>query len=162
MKTWDARPVEIRNLFNPAYCGLIVHRALTGFEEEDERGMPFSLVFPVLPLCLHRDSREILEGSTRSYLLKVVSSNPQIQVGLADRATNLLPFLFEGLGLLMNMGCFAVTDDGRLKVVANRVRKSITGTPESIATQRVARFVGREFARIADRVTIYSSLGIRP
>ena len=84
MKRWDQRPFEIRNLFNPAFCGLVLFRALHGYEEEDDRGMPFSLSLLVLPLCLHKDSREIIAGSPRSYLLKTAEKNQQIMVGFAD------------------------------------------------------------------------------
>ena len=35
MKRWDQRPFEIRNLFNPAFCGLVLFRAMEGYEEED-------------------------------------------------------------------------------------------------------------------------------
>ena len=74
MKRWDQRPFEIRNLFNPAFCGLILFRALHGYEEEDSRGMPFSLSLLVLPLCLHKESREVIAGSPRSYLLTRASA----------------------------------------------------------------------------------------
>jgi hypothetical protein len=43
MKPWNQRPFEIRNLFNPAFCALILFRALAGYEEESAGGMPFSL-----------------------------------------------------------------------------------------------------------------------
>jgi hypothetical protein len=42
------------------------------------------------------------------------------------------------------------------------VRKTVSGTAETISCQRVARIVGREFARIADRATVYTTFGIRP
>ncbi|MBA3774132.1 MAG: hypothetical protein H0X13_17075 [Ramlibacter sp.] len=162
MKRWDQRPFEVRNLFNPAFCGLVLFRALEGFEEENPEGMPFSLALLVLPLCLHMDSRQVIADSPRSYLLKTVEKNPQLLVGLADRTKNLLPFAFEALGFSMQLGCFEVTQDGRLKTVTGRVRKSVTGTSESVSCQRVARIIGKEFARIADRVTIYTTFGIRP
>lgn len=162
MKRWDQRPVEIRNLFNPAFCGLILFRALQGYEEEDARGMPFSLSLLALPLCLHKDSREVIAGSPRSYLLKTVEKNQQLMVGFADRTTRMLPFAFEGFGLLMERGCIAVSDDGRIQTVSGKVRKSVTGTDETVSCQRVARIVGREFARIGDRVTVYTTFGIRP
>jgi hypothetical protein len=98
----------------------------------------------------------------RSYFLKVVSSHPQLLVNFGRRATDLLPFTLEALGLLMQIGAFEVDPDGRLKAKLDSVRKSVTGTPESIACQRVARFLGKEFARVADRATIYTTLGIRP
>lgn len=162
MKRWDQRPIEIRTLFNPAFCGLILYRAMQGYEEGDGRGMPFSLSLLVLPLCLHKDSREVFAASTKSYLLKVTEKNQQVQVGFADRATTMLPYAFEGFGLLMERGCISVADDGRLLTVPNKVRKSVTGTDETKSCQRVARFIGKEFARISDRVTVYTTFGIRP
>lgn len=162
MKRWDQRPFEIRNLFNPAFCGLVLFRAMQGYEEEDPRGIPFSLSLLVLPLCLHKDSREVIAGSSRSYLLKTMEKNPQVQVGFADRVTVMQPYAFEGFGLLMERGCISVADDGRIQTVPNKVRKSVTGTDETKSCQRVARIVGKEFARIADRVTVYTTFGIRP
>lgn len=162
MKRWDQRPFELRNLFNPAFCGLVLFRALQGYEEEDPRGMPFSLSLLVMPLCLHKDSREVIAAGYRSYLLKISEKNPQVQVGFADRATAMLPYAFEGLGLLMERGCISVADDGSLQTVPDKVRKSVKGTDETKSCQRVARFVGKEFARIADRVTVYTTFGIRP
>lgn len=162
MKRWDQRPFEIRNLFNPAFCGLILFRAMQGYEEEDPRGMAFSLSLLVLPLSLHKDSREAIAASSRSYLLKVSEKNPQIQVGFAERVTAMLPYAFEGFGLLMERGCISISNDGRLQTVPDKVRKSVTGTDETKSCQTVARRVGREFARIADRVTVYTTFGVRP
>ena len=162
MKRWDQRPFEVKNLFNPAFCGLVLFRALQGYEEENPDGMPFSLALLVLPLCLQKDAREVIAGSSRSYLLKIVEKNPQLLVGFAERARDLLPFALEAFGVLMERGCFVVSPDGRLKTVPKRVLKSVTGTDESISCQRVARIVGKEFAHIADRVTVYTTFGIRP
>jgi hypothetical protein len=162
MKPWSQRPFEIRNLFNPAFCGVILFRALAGYEEEDEAGMPFSLSLLVLALCLHKDTRGVLSENSRGYFLKIVEKNPSILVGFAKRAQHLLPFALEALGFLMERGCFIVTEDGRLQTVSRKLRKKVTGTDESISCQRVARFIGREFARVGDRSTIYTSLGVRP
>lgn len=124
--------------------------------------MPFSLTLLVLPLCLQKGTRQVIADNPRSYLLKTVEENPQLLVGFADRATAMMPFAFEASGLLMERGCFVVSQDGRLKTVPDRVRKSVTGTTESISCQRVARIIGKEFARIADRVTVYTTFGVRP
>lgn len=164
MKPWDQRPFEIRNLFNPAFCGLVLFRALQGHEEDDARGMPYSLSLLVLPLCLHKQSREALAAGSRSYLLRIAEKNPQVQVGFAERATAMLPYAFEGFGLLMERGCIAIGDEGRIQTVPGTARKTVdmNGTAETISCQRVARFVGKEFARIGDRATVYTTFGIRP
>ncbi len=162
MKRWDQRPFEVRNLFNPAFCGLVLFRALQGYEEENPDGMPFSLALLVLPLCLQKDVRQVIAENSRRYLLKIVEMNPQLLVGFADRTSDMLPFALEAFGVLMERGCFIVSQDGRIKTLPNQVRKSVAGTDEFVSCQRVARIVGKEFARIADRVTVYTTFGIRP
>lgn len=161
MRPWNQRPVEIRNLFNPAFCGLVLSRALTSFQEIDGKGMPFSLSLLVLPLCLHRQTRDVLRAGKKSYFLKIVAEHPELQVGLARRCTDMLPFTFEGFGLLMQSGALAVEANGRLQI-GSGIRKTLSGTPESIECQRAAGFLGKEFARIADRTTVYATLGVRP
>ncbi|WP_274541244.1 three component ABC system middle component [Methylosinus trichosporium] len=42
------------------------------------------------------------------------------------------------------------------------MRKSITGSEETQSIQKVAKYLGKEFARIGDRVTIYATMGVRP
>jgi hypothetical protein len=162
MRPWRERPFEVRNLFNPAFCGLVLLRSLQGYEEEDPSGMPFSLSLLVLPLCLHKESREVLAGNSRTYLLKTIEKYPQILAGFAERAGSLLPYTLEALGFSMQHDSFTVSQRGKLQTVDKAVRKSVSGTEESVQCQRVARMVGKGFARIGDRVTIYTTLGVRP
>jgi hypothetical protein len=162
VKRWHERPVEVRNLFNPAFCGLILFRALQGYEEVDPDGMPFSLTLLVLPLCLRKDSRDVIGAHTRGNFLRIVETHPEITVGIASRTSAMLPYALEAFGLLMERGCIGVNDGGGIHTKADSVRKTISGTVETIACQRVARFLGKEFARIANRTTVYTTLGIRP
>ena len=162
MKPWAARPFEIRNLFNPAFCGIVIIRALQSFEAEQAEGMPFSLTPLILPLCLHRQSRQIIAHNPRSYLLRTISKHPEILVRFPERTRSLLPYTFEALGVSLQHQALAISDTGRIKTVYRTVRRRIDGTSESIEIQQVARIVGRQFARISDRATIYTSLGVRP
>jgi hypothetical protein len=163
VKPWNERPIEIRNLFNPSFSGLVLFRALSAYQEIEARGMPFSLSLLVLPLCLQRQSRETFQKGIRTYFMKVVAEHPELQIGLDTRCADLLPFTFEALGLLMNVEVLSVSSDGQLLVSSAGVQKTLYGrTEETIACQRVAAYLGREFARIADRGTVYSTLGIRP
>jgi len=162
MKLWNERPFEIRNLFNPAFCGVILLRAFQGFEEDDDSGMPFSLALLVLPLCLYKDSRELIPKRSNSYLLKTISDNPQMLVGFAERTRCLLPYTFEALGFTMHLRSFEVTNLGRLRMQEKGIRQKIDGTRESIECQKAARIVGKQFAKIGDRVTIYTTFGIKP
>lgn len=162
MKPWNERPFEIRNLFNPGFCAVVLLRSLEEFQSQDETGMPFSLSLLILPLCLHKESREIILRNSRSHFLKTISDNQQMLIDLPKRTTSLLPYTFEGLGFAFQLQSFDVTGEGKLKLLEKGVRKKIDGTEESVACQKAAKVTGRHFARIGDRVTIYTTLGIRP
>ena len=103
-------------------------------------------------------------SSPRSFLLRTTEKNQQIMVGFADRVEQMLPYAFEGFALLMERGCIDVADDGdgRIRTVPKKVRQKVDGTSETVACQNVARIIGKEFARIADQATIYTTFGIRP
>jgi hypothetical protein len=162
MKSWQERPIEIRNLFNPAFCGLVMYRAIASFQEVDKAGMPFSLSLLVLPLCLQRQSREIIRKGNRSYFLKIVAEHPEMQVNFARRCSDVFPFTLEALGMLMHIDVLVISPEGRLLTGPGAVRKAVSGRPETVETQRAAAYLGKEFARIGDRATIYTTLGIRP
>ena len=162
MKNWNDRPFEHRNLFNPAFCGAILLRSVLGYEEVDSSGMPFSLAIVVLPLCLHKETREKLILKPKGYLLKTIVENPQILIGFPERVKELLPYTFEALGFAMHLNSFVVTETGKLKFQKGGIRKTIEGTQETTECQRVAGLIGKNFAKIGDRVTIYTLLGIKP
>lgn len=162
MKAWAQRPREIRNLFNPAFCGVVLLRSLMSFEDAQQEGMPFSLSLLVLPLTLHKASREAIIRGNRSYLTKIVDENPEMLVGLPERARSLLPYTFKACGLLMQQGAISVSADGRIAPTRGCLRKQLFGTVESQACQQAAQILGRKFAAIGDRVTIYTTFGVRP
>ena len=162
MKPWSKRPRELRNLFNPAFCGIVILRAIIAYKEEKGKGMPFSLTLLLLPLCLHKDSRETIRRGVRSYLIKIVEENPQIMVGLPGRTRSLLPYTFEALGLMMHLGALTIESDGTLHAIPKCLGVTVKGTDESKACQSAASSLGKKFAAIGDRVTIYTTLGVRP
>ncbi len=47
---------EWRTLLNPAFCGEILRNTIKQYEKHDEGGLPFTLVFFILPLILHPDT----------------------------------------------------------------------------------------------------------
>ena len=162
MKLWNSRPREIRNLFNPAFCGLVIARGVEGFTETANRPMPFSLTLLILPLCLHKRTRDQIKEAHRAYFTKILQEHPEIRVDLAQRARSLLPFTMEAFAYLMACGAIIVDDSGSIGVRENTVRKSIVGSQDTKDCQTVARSLGRKLALINDRVTIYTTLGIRP
>nr|VFK43712.1 MAG: hypothetical protein BECKTC1821D_GA0114238_10182 [Candidatus Kentron sp. TC] len=162
MKPWNNRPREIRNLFNPAFCGLILARGIEGFTEKADRPMPFSLTLLILPLCLHKRTREQFKEARRAYFTKILQEHPEIRVGLAERARGLFPYMMEAFAYLMAQGVIVVDDSGSISVEKKTVRKTITGSLDTKDCQTIAKALGEKLAVLNDRVTIYTTLGIRP
>lgn len=162
MKLWKQRPREIRNLFNPAFCGLVLARGVEGFADTANRPMPFSLTLLILPLCLHKRTRDQLKEANRSYLSNILLDHPEIRVDMAQRARGLMPYTMEAFGYLMACGVITVDDAGAIVLNKETVRKTISGSQDTKDCQTVARSLGKKLALLNDRVTIYTTLGIRP
>lgn len=162
MKTWTQRPIEVRNLFNPAFCGLLLFRAMKAFQAEDEKGLPFSLSLLVLPLSLPANTRSILLAKPRASILKTITDHPEILIDFAERARQLVPCTLESLGFLAQYNSFTVTESGRLLCVPGMTLGKFPGTSETDECQKAAILVGRHLGRVGDRATAYVTLGIRP
>lgn len=162
MMNWNQRPREIRNLFNPAFCGVIIARAIEGFGGENNQPMPFSLALLILPLCLHKRTRDEIKKYSRSYFTKIIQEHPEIRIDLAHRAQALFPYTMEAFAFLMHYGAIEVTESGFIQLNKESIKKTINGSQDTQDCQTVARSLGKKFAVINDRVTIYASLGIRP
>ena len=162
MKSWCNRPREIRNLFNPAFCGVLLMRAIGGYKNVSDQAMPYSLTLVVPALCLHQQTRKVLVAGNRSYFTKIVEGNPKILVGLAERVRGLFPSTMEAFEFLANQGAINVSSDGGIEAVEGAIRKVITGSEETKECQRIAVTLGKKFAQTGDRVTVFTTLGIRP
>lgn len=162
MIDWKERPFEERYLFNPAFCALIIAAAIRAYERNAGKPMPFSLTLLVLPLCLHQTTRdEILSNKTIS-VLRVIALRPELLIHFAPRAKALVQYAHEAFALLSSKGCIGVTAEGGISLLPRRVSPKPLSTADAEACRSAATVVGRDFARINDRVTIYTSLSIRP
>jgi len=81
---------------------------------------------------------------------------------LAQRARGLWPYAMEAFGYLMACGAITVDEMGAISLRGDSVRKTIGGSQDTKDCQTVARSLGRKLALLNDRVTIYTTLGIRP
>lgn len=64
--------------------------------------------------------------------------------------------------MLARNHCIEVSNEGRISTVPGRMRAAVEGTQEAQECQKIASRIGKEFALIGDRATIYTTLGVRP
>jgi hypothetical protein len=162
MRDWSSRPFEERNLFNPAFCAVVLAAAIREYERVLGKPMPYCLTLLVLPMCLHLASREQILENKRLSVLRVFALRPDLLIDFAERARALVQYATEAFALLASKDCIKVGDDGGISLIPRRVSPQPLNTEDAERCRAAAIVLGRDFAQINDRVTVYTSLSIRP
>jgi hypothetical protein len=125
--------------------------------------MPFSLTFLILPLILHKDTREKIDYGTRISFPVWLSKNPEILINFEIRAKQLIQPTLLGLRFLLEQNKILINDDATLSVLDGSINKKsndIENEPNECFKK--SESVGKWFAKLQNEKTIYSSLGVRP
>ena len=167
MKNWDERTGEEQRLLNPSFCSALLWHAARGHRtgSESEPGMPFEEAFLVLPMTLHRETRESLPRTTATSLAVWLNNYPLARARIADRARLLVPFTKEAIrfggvhGLLrLSSGALLADQDWRSKMAA-----SLNDSNDEVRfCAKRAELVGKWFAKTGNASTVMSFLGVRP
>lgn len=166
MRPWKERPVEYANLLNPAFCSILLHNAVKGYHKEKEQGMPYPLVFLVLPIVLHRPTRKILPKTIVTKLHVWLQERPEVRIGFSDRSRNLVPYTKEAITFGMQTKIINVDRQGNLTKVKGNLKNisavSWSKNSETAICYKNAEFVGRWLAQAGEVSTIYTMWGICP
>ncbi|MBD1856715.1 MULTISPECIES: three component ABC system middle component [Leptolyngbya] len=163
MQTWERRPTEFAHLFNPAFCSVILQGAVRDFGTVQEEGMPYALFFLVLPIVLHKSTRQVLPKKATTKLHAWLQEHPQVLIGFADRTRSMVPYTKEALAFGLHTDIIRFNDNGNL----TWVRKKIKTLPWETGTERAecyskAKLTGRWLGQSGETATIYTMWGIRP
>ncbi|MDQ3331691.1 MAG: DUF6521 family protein [Planctomycetota bacterium] len=165
MEAWSERPVDLANLLNPAFTGVLLRTSVEGYVKEAKTGMPYELAFLVLPFSMHHRTTERLPIKVTSLLQTWLQDNRDTLVMFPDRVRSLVPFTREAIVFACQRGILAIDAEGRL-VSGDKKLKGITAyrTQGEEVTEAIKRseFVGRWFALSGSPTMIYSLLGVRP
>jgi hypothetical protein len=163
VQPWERRPVEIANLFNPAFCSVLLQNAIKGFQQENIQGMPYPLLVLVLPLVLHGATRRALPSTTKTKLHVWLQRQPEVLVGFAEHTRDLGPYTKEALAFGVQTEIINICDDGTFVWVPRKLRAiSWSDHLEPRVCHKKAAFVGRWLAQAGEVSTIYTMWGIRP
>jgi len=165
MINWSERAGEERALLAPSFSATLLWQAAVGHHAEVKRGVPLELAFLVLPIVLHRGTRELLPKSVVTSLPVWLEENPLIRSGIAERARTLVPFTKDAMTFGGTRGLFSISPS-EITAVAGWKRKLnsvLKGTSLEVADcVKRAEFLGRWFARIGNGATVMALLGVRP
>lgn len=165
MTLWARRSREERSLLNPGFCANLLWHAARGYSEGNAGALSFEESFIVLPIVLHRDTREGLPRSTSTSLAVWLEENPLARSRVASRAILLVPFTKDALTFGGVHG-FIRIERGRLyadlkwKKAVNRSLKDSSEEVKGCAKR--ADFVGKWFAQTGSATTVLALLGVCP
>jgi hypothetical protein len=164
LQSWEERPRDEGNLFNPAFFGLLIERAANGHRERSGEGLPWPLIYLILPAVLHKETREDLPASVSTSMAAWTQSHPLLVGALPERARAMQPLVRQGL--LFGMRHRLVRRDadllcsGQVRLAKKDERREPTDDFRSCATK--AAFFGRWVAASGMPATIFALWGVRP
>jgi hypothetical protein len=161
---WAERPTELANLLNPAFCGFLLYAAANSYQDEAGQEMPMALCVLVLPLVLHKSTRESLPRAISTTLLAWLAQNQSVLVEFPLRVRNVLPYSREALLFATSRGLLRAVNGG-FASGAERVASTTRWAEQSDEVKQClskARFLGKWLAQAGDPATIYQSFGIQP
>jgi Family of unknown function (DUF6521) len=160
MRPWNERSIEQAGLFNPAFLAAVLASASRGAEEHE--GLAWPLSFLVVPLVLHRPTREALPRGVTTSLPVWIERVPEARVGFAQRARDLAPFTREGARLGLRAGSLELAGDRLRRGTIRRRTRAVRASAERDDCLTRAEFVGRWLAGSGDVVTVFGLFGVRP
>ncbi|HBI36010.1 MAG: hypothetical protein A2015_06175 [Spirochaetes bacterium GWF1_31_7] len=160
---WSERSSIIANILNPAFCGKVLRTTLKSYKDETSIGMSYSMIYLILPIILHKNTRELLPSTTRIKFYDWLKENPNIRIGLAERIKNMVMYTQESLQFLIYHEAIQIDDSGLTSVIKYKKDNStLNETKELVDIFHKSRFFGKWLSKIGNIETIFAVLGIKP
>lgn len=164
MKPWAKRTREEAHLLNPPFCCVNIASACAGYRKSSNIPLPFGLVFMVLPIVLHKHTRESLPRNISTSIPAWLQEYADARIGFYERLMALQPHSREAIRYGLSYGWLSIGDTGGIRCVVkdtqiDRAIRSLDGDAQHCVSR--SRFLGRWFAT-ASSETIMTLWGIRP
>jgi len=165
MIQWSSRSAEERALLNPSFSSILLWQAAVGCVAETGQGLALSTAFLVLPVILHRETRESLPKSVATSLPVWLEDNKVIRARLPERISLLVPYTKEALIFAGMRGAITFNQDSILGELGWRAKINtiLAGTSDEVKScSKKAYFIGRWLARAGSPATLLMLMGVRP
>jgi len=157
-----ARPFEEEALFNAAFVSVLLFEAVRQYyDRSGKRPMPVILPYLLVPLALHRPTRDRLPNRMNAQMGEWVRAHPEALVDLGERVRSLRPIISVGICFGLRHGVLQNIDgDVRAGQIQRRPR-GMTRSADADSCLTSAGFLGRWFAHQGDAITILAIWGLR-
>jgi len=162
MQEWGKRSIEVASLFNPAFCSVIIRESVKGFQSEQAEGMSYPLVYLVLPIVLHKATRDQLPVAITTKMHSWINQNKDLKIRFAGRVRDLNSITKEGLLYGLQAELFLIDNQGRFKLTSKKIKPNWKPESEPSVCSKKAGFIGRWLAQAGDPKTIFHMWGVKP
>lgn len=165
MEPWANRPKEEANLLNPAFCCAILTSAVVGYSTQEPQGMPFPLAFIIMPIILHKQTREAIPPNARTSLPTWMQQHTSLQIQFPERVVALIPFVKEAILFGTTHEWLIFREDAKIGTAFSRrdirldAAKIVGEARECIMR---AHFVGKWFASAGTAQMVMAFWGVKP
>jgi hypothetical protein len=162
--SWPERPPEEAANLNPAFCAELIGRAVSEFNRARRTPLNIATAFVVLPLILHKPTRDRLPGRANAVFATWVAEHNSLLAELPDRVNRLRPVSREALLFGLRHRLLSV-QDGELVPGEHSIRGTTKTTPSTDdvdAARKAANLVGRWFANQGTQTGVLQGIGIAP
>jgi len=158
-----APPLEELALFNPAFLALLVYHAARDYGAATSgRSLPLPFAYVLVPVVLHRGTRELLPRIVTSQMAEWTQAHPELLAEFPDRVRWLVPLVGEACCFAIRYGVLIGEVEGlRAGELTRRSTRGLFTTEVEACIER-ARFCGRWFARQPDTISALAMWGLRP
>lgn len=163
IKAWNQRNPIVANLLNPAFCGEVLRRTADAYNKSTNTNFPFAFAFLVLPILLHKDTRDRMPKTTRSYLFAWVEDNEDLFYNFSIRARQMVPFTKESILFLLQNDLIELDDKSQIIVTAKKIKRYSGDDLEEVNDiLKKSEMLGKWLSHNSSINSVYSFFRITP
>jgi hypothetical protein len=161
MENWNKRTSEIANLLNPAFCASVIYSVIFEYQKQKGTPMPFVLTYLILPIILHKNTRERM--NSRTNMIVWIQKFPDVLINFPRRTRSMIHFTNEAIEylLLHQIISFGGSDISISKTLSKAAMQKSTDE-EILECYNKSEHLGRWFAQIGVEENIYAAWGVKP
>lgn len=158
MKT---KSIEVQRLLNPAFCGQVILHFLKKYQQYSESGTPYPLVFLILPIILHAETRTKIPSVSKSKFHSWLMQNQSILIDLPERIKQLVPITKQSILLLSYYDSIQFSN-GQIMIKKFNPKTSSSDWLDIQDCFKKSENLGKWLVKAGTITTIYSLLGVKP
>jgi hypothetical protein len=163
LPSWKERSIITANILNPAFCGEVLRISIQSYSKKTKSSFPFPLAFVILPLVLHKKTRNKFPKTTKTSFLVWLESNDEIKVNMAETIKNMVPFTREAILFLIYNDAAHLDEKGNFTIPKYRKKRAVEYEANEVnAIYKKAEFFGKWISNVGGVYSVFAFLGIKP